>query len=122
MRTGYVDDHDVLGLDVPVEEFLGVHVVDGGQEVPDDEQRPVLAVPLLPLELGVELPLRAQLHQHVDVVVVVEAPVQLDDVRVAQVRLDLELVDEARQQLLLQDHLLGDDLQGREEPCQLMPV
>lgn len=52
---------------------------------------------------------------------VVEVTIQLDYVGVVEVGLDLQLVDEPVQQLVLHNHLLGDDFECCQEARLTVP-
>ncbi len=86
-------DHDVLGLDVPVDDALVVHVFEGS----DDLLAVVGCLLLCKFDLSPEVPEQALgtvLEDEVDIFVVVEDPVEFEDVRVVHVRLEFYLPED----------------------------
>ncbi len=109
---GTADHHQVPGLDVAVDDPLPVRVLEPGARLGADLDRDLGREPTLRLE---ELGARAALHVlHDDVVtVVVDAGVvDLDDVRVDQLRHRQRLAAEAGDELLVVREVLGQDLHG----------
>ena len=131
---GAVPAHEqVLGLDVPVDDVLGVAVPEGLGELPDAARGAGLAqaaaaraaraaaslllLPLRrpPLQLAVELPPGRVLQDQVHPFGVVEVPEQPEHVAVPEVALDLDLapqlvLDLRRAQLAFEEDFEGDDV------------
>ncbi len=108
-------EHDVLGLDIAVDDLERVDLVDGLADLLHDGGHPGLWHGFGLLELVVELPAGAHLQNDVDVALVVEVAVHLDDVGVAQEQLDLQLPDELLRYLLLLKQSLLDHLKRAHE-------
>jgi hypothetical protein len=111
-------NNDIFGLDIPMQQPPCMHILHGLEQTLDDEGCRLLTVGLFVFELGVELALRPQLQQDVDVVLILEEPVEVDDVRVVQVGVDLDLPGQLRQQVLFDYLLFRDYFEGCEKPCQ----
>jgi hypothetical protein len=113
-------EDDVFGLEVAVDDFALVHVVERAADLLEDDLGEFLGEFALALEEGVELSRAAQLLHEVDVLLVGEEGVELDDVGVAQETLDLYLPHQLHQQFGL--HVaLADALQSAHEPRPLVP-
>ena len=94
-----------------MENLVFVHAVDGFEQAADDEGGALLGEDGAAEHEIVELPVAAQLHDGVEVLLIAEEPVGLDDVRVGEEGLDFELADELHQQVLADYLFLGHDLQ-----------
>jgi hypothetical protein len=110
-------EEQVLRLDVTVDNSLGVAVLEGGAELAHVLGGDLGSVPALGLaaEILVELTLGRELGDEVDTRRIVEVAVKTDDVRVSEVRLDLnfalELVlDAGPLELLLEHYLDSNDI------------
>jgi hypothetical protein len=84
----------VLWFDVAVQDLVLVHLLEGGEEVADDEGGGLFGEGLSLGDEVEELSVAAQFHDDVDVELVVEVAVDLDDVGVVQVALYLQFADE----------------------------
>jgi hypothetical protein len=99
--------HYVLRLYIAVDDLLGMEVTDGCAELAHDGSSFALGKGQVVLELFEELASHGYLQDDVDVLLVVEAAVELDDVGVAQEHLDLHLTDELlHNSLFKKDRLL----------------
>ena len=103
----------IFRLDVPVDYVLRVDVLQGLDHLPDVVCCLDLGVAALCPQIFVELTLRAILQDQVNLVVIEEEAVELNNVRVAQVALDLNLppklvLNATLQQLLLVEHFQRD--------------
>ena len=87
-------DEDVLWLDVAVDDVLCVAVVDGVAHLDDVVCRRLLVESFSVAEHFEELTARCVLDDEVDASLVPEEPVEADDVRVAQLRLNFDLAAE----------------------------
>lgn len=83
-----------------MQQFLGVNILDGTEKILDDEGCGLFGVPFLLLHLQIELSLRRQLHENVDILLIAEAPVHINYVGVVQVGLDAQLSDQLLEQVI----------------------
>lgn len=114
-------DDDVLWLNVAMDDTEAVQIFHSLAELANHKGDRSLAQLLLLLDDLVQLPLRSQLQYQVNVVFVVEEPIQPDNIRVVQTRLDLQLPDELIKDILLHYNFLRDLLDGADEPCLFVP-
>jgi hypothetical protein len=118
-RAGLLFEEDVLRLDVPVHDVLGVDVGQRFQDLLGD----LACLRNRYLALGdalEEFAALAQLHyEHIVVLVVVDL-VELGDVGVVQRLQDLDLVEEAL--VLLRVHVRLLDLLGRADDARVLPA
>ena len=105
----------VLWLDVPMDDVLLVDVLERLDHLPDVVRSFLLRVLLLCFQVFVEFTLGAVLENQVDLIFVEEEAVELNNVRVSQMTLDLDLspqlvLNAAFEKLLLEEHFEGDDV------------
>lgn len=96
----------IFGFDIAVDDVERVDLVDSLADLFHDEGDLGFREGLILLEVLVELPSGAHLQDDVDVCGVIQVAVHLDDVRVIQEHLNLELAHELLGQLLLVQQLL----------------
>lgn len=114
-------EHDVLGLDVAVQNLVPVHQPDSVEQVADDEGGGFFGEGLSAGDDVEELSVAAELHDDVEVLVVAEVAVDPDDVGVVEEALDLQLPHELHQEVVPQDPLLLDHLQPHDHPRPDLP-
>lgn len=119
-------DEDVLGLDVAVDDVLAVQVAQRARHLRHVLRRLPLREPALAPQVLVQLPFRRELEDQEHPLAVVEVPEQLQDVRVPQVALDLDLpphllLHPPLRQLALVQHLERADEPARPLPRQVHP-
>lgn len=107
--------HDVLRLDVSVNDTQRVDLIDCVADLLHDEGDARLGQRLCLLELMVELSACAHLQNDVDIGGIVEAAVEFDDIGMIEKHLDLHLSDKLVSDLLFMQQFLLDHLQGTDE-------
>lgn len=111
-------DHDVLGLQIPVNDLQGVEVLRGLDDLADDEGADVLREPLAFADVLVQVIAVDVLCDDVDVRLAADRLLVLHDLRVRDYLHDLALVVYARDRLRSQ--LLSGDVLQRETPAGLL--
>ena len=86
--------HYVLRLDVPMQYLLTMHEVNGLQQVPNHKGSGLLTQRVASSNDIIELAVTAQLHYDVELLLIMEIPIDLDDVGVVQEGLDSQLSGE----------------------------
>lgn len=99
-------EDDVLRFDVSMYDPERMDLIDGIAHLLHDEGYPCLRQRLRLLELMVKLPSCSDLQNNVDVDCVVEAAIHLDDIRMIEEHLDLNLSGELICYLLFMQQLL----------------
>lgn len=103
---------NVLWLDIPVNDPMGVQFIDSLADMPHNPGNPMLGHRLMFFELLEELPACAHLQNDIHVDRIVKKPEHFDDIGVVEVGLDLEFPDELLGNFLLPQQLLLHNLQS----------
>lgn len=94
-------ENDVLRLDIPMYDPKRMDLIDCIADLLHNEGYPCLRQGLRFLELMIQLSSRSDLQNNVDVDRIMEAPIHLDDIRMIEEHLYLNLSDELISDLLL---------------------
>lgn len=95
----FEERNDVLRLDVPVDDLLGVDVFQPIEALLDDGGS-LLFASFQPLH---QVPVWSILHQHENVILVLEVGVEFDDVGMAELVLDFQLFGQLQLHVVLSD-------------------
>lgn len=105
----------VFGLDVPVDYFGGMQFIDCCAYLLHDPCDSLLGKGLASFELLEELSPHGYFQDDVDVLLIVEAAVQLDYIGMGEEHLDLDFPQELLLNALLPHHCLFDHLQSHDK-------
>jgi len=112
-----IEEQEVLGLEIPVEDAHGVAAVDDGDDLAAERGGGALGVVALGDDAVEELPALAELHDEVDRVPVLVGSPELDDVAVArEVVHDLHLPAHVLDVVSVDELPRGDGLAGEALP------
>lgn len=100
-----MDNNDVFWLNVSVEYFPLVHILHSLQEIANNEGGSLFTISFLLFQFGVQLTLRAELQQNVNVLFVLETPIKVNNIGMVEVSVYLEFPDQLIYQFFL-DYLL----------------
>ena len=91
LEVSIATNEEFLRLDIPVDDGPGVQVVQGLHHAPNIEPGSQVRQVTVFSKQGPQLPALADLHQHVQVLRVLEGAVQLDDELAVQGRMNISL-------------------------------
>lgn len=114
-------DQDVLRLDIPVDNMLAVQVSQRGSHLGNVLGGLPLGEAVRAAKMLIQLALAGELQDQKDTLAVVEVAEHLQDARMAQVALDLNLTTDLALDAAVLDLVLVKNLQGADEAAGALP-
>lgn len=105
----------ILRLDIPMNDILLMQILQPLYHLIYHLRRLLLLKPLLLLQQLIQLAVGCVFHDDIDLSLIVEVTVHLEDVRVLQVAVDLDLAPQLENYVAVDDLLLRDYFQSHDQ-------